>query len=186
MSVHAPGNSPDPSPEYPDAAAVLRAIQERRSIRKFTEDPVSEEAVTAILEAGRWAPSGLNNQPFRFLVIRRGDARVHTLSTLTKYSHIVLAAPVLIGLFLDRTATYHQLKDHQAAGACLQNMMLAAHALGLGTVWLGQMMNNAPQVLAALNLSENDYEFITFLAAGHPAQSGVADRNPLEAYMLEK
>ena len=42
---------------------VLEALHERRSIRKYTDEPVSREDLTAILQAGRWAPSGLNNQP---------------------------------------------------------------------------------------------------------------------------
>lgn len=168
------------------ANAVLTALHERRSIRKYTDEPVSDEAVIHILEAGRWAPSGMNNQPFRFMVFRKNDPRFETLAGLTKYTHIVQSCAVMIGLFLDKTATYHEKKDQQSAGACVQNMMLAAHAQGLGSVWLGQMMNNAPQVLEALGLSENDYEFITVITVGHPAESGTANRKPLDHYMLEK
>jgi nitroreductase len=168
------------------AEAILAAIQGRRSIRKYTDEPVADDAVRAILEAGRWAPSGMNNQPFRFLVLRREDPRFETLSGLTKYTHIVKSCPVMIALFLDKKATYHEHKDHQSAGACIQNMMLAAHAQGLGTVWLGQMMNNAPQVLEALQLSSDEYEFITVITVGHPAEQGKASRHPLDHYMLEK
>lgn len=164
---------------------VLSAIHDRRSIRKYTDAPVTDEDLRAILDAGRWAPTGLNNQPFRFLVVRKGDARVAALAEQTKYSHIVEGADALIGLFLHKETMYHQLKDHQAAGGCLQNMMLAAHSLGYGSVWLGQMMNNAPQVLAALELSEDEYEFIAFLAVGTPAKDGSSSRKPLEEYMLE-
>lgn len=92
----------------------------------------------------------------------------------------------MVGLFLHKESLYHQLKDHQSAGSCLQNMMLAAHALGLGSVWLGQMMNHAPEVLNVLGLNESEYEFITFLAVGHPAKEGNSSRKPLEEYMLEQ
>ena len=68
---------------------VLRALRERRSIRKYTAAPVTREDVHEILDAGRWAPSGKNNQPCRFLVVRSGDERQGGLSDCTKYSRIV-------------------------------------------------------------------------------------------------
>lgn len=167
------------------AACVTAALQRRRSIRAYTKQDVTDAQLMTILEAGRWAPSGLNNQPFRFLALKRGDQRIPELAPLTKYSHIVEQAAALIGVFLFKENMYHQLKDHQAAGACVQNIMLATHALGLGSVWLGQMMNNAPKVLHTLKLSEEQYEFITFIALGHPQKEGVPSRKPLEEYMLE-
>lgn len=167
------------------AEIILNALKERRSIRHYTGEPVPDDAVRAILEAGRWSPSGLNNQPFRFLVLRKSDPRFAALSELTKYTRLVMDSDVMIALFLDKSATYHEHKDHQSAGACVQNMLLAAHAQGLGAVWLGQMLNNAPKVLEALALSPDAYEFITVIPLGHPAEAGSANRNPIEDYMLE-
>ena len=165
---------------------VLTALLERRSIRKYTDRTVTSEEITAMLEAGRWAPSGKNNQPFRFLVVRADDARIDALADCTIYSHIVKNAPVMIGVFLDKNSLYHELKDHQSAGGCIKNIMLAAHSLGLGSVWLGQMMNNAEQVLDVLSLDKDNYEFITFIAIGEPAQEGSSTRKPLEDIMLEQ
>lgn len=164
---------------------VLAALQERRSIRKFTDRTITSDEITAMLEAGRWAPSGKNNQPFRFIVINADDPRMAGLADCTIYSHIVNNAPLMIGVFLDKNSLYHELKDHQSAGACIQNIMLAAHALGLGSVWLGQMMNNAEQVLDVLSLDAANYEFITFIAIGEPAQEGSSSRKPLADIMLE-
>ena len=164
---------------------VLEALHERRSIRKYTDEPVSREDLTAILQAGRWAPSGLNNQPYRFLIIRDDDARVEPLAECTKYSHIVKAAKVLICIFLDKQAMYSEMKDHQGAGACIQNMMLAAHSLGLGTVWLGQIINDQQAVLNVLDLSTEEYELQAVIALGHPDQQGSSKRNELSEYMLE-
>ncbi|TIH19288.1 nitroreductase family protein [Marinifilum sp. JC120] len=165
--------------------SVLEALYERRSIRKFTDEPVSRDDLTAILEAGRWAPSGLNNQPYRFLVIHEDDARVAPLAECTKYGHIVKAAKVLICIFLDKQAVYSEMKDHQGAGACIQNMMLAAHSLGLGTVWLGEIINQQDQALEALNQPAGKYELQVVLALGHPDQKGNSKRNELSEYMLE-
>ena len=164
---------------------VLTALRERRSIRKFTNAPVDREDISSILDAGRWAPSGLNNQPYRFLVIHDDDARADALAECTKYGHIVKSAKVLICIFLDKEATYSEMKDHQGVGACIQNMMLAAHSLGLGTVWLGEIINQHDQVLEELSLPAERYELQVVLALGHPDQKGSSKRNELSEYMLE-
>ncbi|MRR36083.1 hypothetical protein EG829_15680, partial [bacterium] len=70
---------------------VIDAIKTRRSIRKFTDQVVPDEMIDAVLEAGRWAPSGMNNQPWRFAVIRDRDIR-ESLSSLTKYGSVVSSA----------------------------------------------------------------------------------------------
>ena len=164
---------------------VLDAIRERRSIRKFTDDPVSREDLTAVLDAGRWAPSGLNNQPWRFLVVPRDDARHEKLAECTKYAHIVRRSAACVAILLERDAMYSEMKDHQGAGACVQNMLLAAHAVGLGGVWLGQIINDQDASLAALDLKASEYELQAVVALGHPDQSGSSERKPLEELMLE-
>jgi nitroreductase len=165
---------------------VLRALAERRSVRKFTGEPVEPEEVRAMLEAGRWAPSGLNNQPWRFLALPAGDERVEKLAGCTRYGAIVRAAAVLVAVFLDRGAMYNELKDHQTAGACIQNMLLAAHAQGLGAVWLGEIVNQADQVLDVLSMDPVAYSFMALVAVGRPAHPGASSRHPLSHFMLEE
>ncbi|WFS61846.1 nitroreductase [Pseudodesulfovibrio thermohalotolerans] len=164
---------------------VLEAIRERRSIRRFTNEPVTREELAAILEAGRWAPSGLNNQPWRFLVIARDDPRREKLAGCTKYARIVRASAACVCVFLEKASMYSEMKDHQGAGACIQNMLLAAHALGLGAVWLGQIVNDQPAALSALGLSESEFELQAVIALGHPDQKGDSTRKPLSELMLE-
>jgi len=164
---------------------VFDAVYDRRSIRKYTSRPVSKADVLKILDAGRWAPSGKNNQPWRFLVVWPGDARQEALSRCTKYSHIVNEAKALICVLLARDKMYSEVKDHQAAGACIQNMLLAVHALGLGAVWLGEIINQQDQVLGVLGLSETEYEVQAVIAVGHPAQEGQSSRLPLDDLLLE-
>ncbi|MEF2231382.1 MAG: nitroreductase [Pseudodesulfovibrio sp.] len=164
---------------------VIQAMLDRRSIRRYTDEPVPDEALTAILEAGRWAPSGLNNQPWRFLVVRKGDPRREGLAGCTKYARIVREAAACIAVLLEKEAMYSEMKDHQSAGACIQNMLLAVHALGLGAVWLGQIVNDQTASLSALGLNPNLYELEAVIALGHPAQKGSSDRKPLSALLLE-
>jgi len=169
----------------PQDNPVLAALRERRSVRKYTAEPVTREELLAILEAGRWAPSGLNNQPWRFLALSPGDPRVDGLAGCTRYEAVVRAAKALVAVFLDRRVMYSEVKDHQGAGACLQNMLLAAHAQGLGGVWLGEIVNQSSRVLEVLGLDPADYAFMALLAFGRPAHPGASSRKPLEELLLE-
>jgi nitroreductase len=125
---------------------IFEIIKTRRSIRKFSREPVPDEIINRIIEAGTWAPSGLNNQPWKFAVIKDKELKTK-ISGLTHYSKIVLSANVLIGVFLDRTASYDRTKDSQAIGACIQNMLLFIHSLGLGAVWLGEILKNKDKTM---------------------------------------
>jgi nitroreductase len=148
---------------------IIDIIRSRRSIRKFRPDPISEETLDMVLEAGRWAPSGLNNQPWRFAVVTK-RATIEAISGLTHYSKIVLAAQALMPVFLDTAKSYHREKDIQAIGACLQNMLLEAHSLGLGAVWLGEIIKSNSEIKRILGLPE-ELELMAVLAVGHPAES---------------
>ncbi|MDA8083349.1 MAG: nitroreductase [Nitrospiraceae bacterium] len=145
---------------------LLDVIRSRRSVRKFSADPVPEELIEKILEAGRWAPSGLNNQPWRFAVVTNRET-VTAISKLTHYSKVVLASQVLIPVFLDTEKSYHREKDIQAIGACLQNMLLEAHSLGLGAVWLGEIIRSGAEIRSLLHLLDS-LDLMAVLAIGYP------------------
>lgn len=149
---------------------LMEGIYSRRSVRKYTGQPVALEHLVEIVTAGTRAPSGLNNQPWRFVIVRERSVREH-LAKLTTYHSILLKAPACIAVFADTDAMYHEVKDHQAMGACLQNMLLAAHAMGLGAVWLGEILKNARAVRELLELPET-MDLMAVVAVGHPAGSG--------------
>ncbi len=152
----------------PAVNAVLEAILSRRSVREFTSSPVSDELIAAILEAGRWAPSGLNNQPWRFIVVKN-RATLNEMSKLTAYGKIIKNAPLVIAVFLDKNSMYDRTKDILGIGACIQNMLLAVHSLSLGGVWLGEILKNKEKVNALLNAPES-LELMAVLAIGYPVQ----------------
>ncbi|KKH95108.1 nitroreductase [Methanosarcina sp. 1.H.T.1A.1] len=146
---------------------VIDTILNRRSVREFTDRPISKEEINTILNAGRWAPSGLNNQPWRFLVVRNPET-IHKLSECTHYSSIVAGAPLLIAAFLDSENSYNRTKDIQAIGASIQNMLLACCELGLGAVWLGEILKQHEKVNSILNCPSK-LELMAVLAIGEPA-----------------
>lgn len=153
---------------------LLETIRTRRSVRKYTDKAVSDKDLDVILEAGRWAPSGLNNQPWRFAVVRKEETK-HKLAMATKYSSIVSGASALIAVFLDQTVSYDRTKDVQSSGACIQNMLLQAHSLGLGACWLGQILANRHQVELAVGASEH-LELMAVIAVGHPSSTSQSSR----------
>jgi len=165
---------------------VLKTLFKRRSIRSFTGNPVDRESVETVLQAGRWAPCGLNNQPWRFMVLFSGDSRQEDLAECTRYGKIVRGAQVLIVVFIDKASMYSATKDYQSIGACMENMLLAAHSLGLGGVWLGEILNREDRVLESLGLDREAYGLMAVLAMGHPAEEGKSERKPLQELVLEE
>ena len=165
--------------------AVLDAIRERRSIRQFLDEPLAAGDVGTILEAARWAPSGLNNQPWRFAVVR--DAAVkEKVAGQTRYGEIIRNAPVIIAVFLDLQESYDRTKDCQAVGACLQNMWLAVHALGLGGVWIGEILKNKEDVREILDLPAH-LELMAVMAIGHPRhRHQQSERKPLKELVVKE
>jgi nitroreductase len=164
---------------------MLEEIRTRRSIRKFTPDTVDDQTLDRIMEMGTWAPSGLNNQPWKFVTVRDRDLRVE-LSRQTKYAHIIKGAPVCIAVFLDNEQSYNRVKDIQAMGACIQNMLLAIHHLGLGAVWLGEILNNREEVEKILGVPRS-CELMAVVALGHPAEPrGKGGRRALDRVIISR
>ena len=160
--------------------SVIESIRNRRSVRQFKKDPVPEEMLNQILESGLWAPSGQNNQPWKFAVIRDETLRA-TLSNLTHYSSIIKNAPVCVAVFLDHTLSYDRTKDVMAIGASIQNMLLTIHALGLAGVWLGEILKNKEKAADLLGAGK-DLELMAVIALGHSHRKGTesGERDPLE------
>ncbi len=117
------------------------------------------------MEAGRWAPSGLNNQPWRFAVLEGEDK--DALAAYTKYSYIIKGADRVILVFLDKTASYHYEKDFMAIGASIQNMLLYLHSQKLGACWLGEIINKSKEIAAHFRFPAR-YIFTAVLAMGYP------------------
>lgn len=162
---------------------VIRAIYERRSVRNFTDAPVERRWVFEILRTASWAPSGLNNQPWRFAIIWDQELK-ENLARLTRYAAVLKKAAVLVPVFLDRESSYDYVKDCQAMGACLQNLLLAVHAQGLGATWIGEILKNKERVSRLLELPER-LELMAVVAIGHPLhRNQTSHRKPIEELVV--
>lgn len=115
---------------------TIDAIFSRRSIRKFIDRPVKPEKIETLLKAAMYAPSAMNEQPWRFLVLNDrtlfpGIIKVHPYASMLKTAP--LAILVCGDLGIEKTPGNWMLSCSCAA----QNILLAAHATGLGAVWTG-------------------------------------------------
>ena len=119
---------------------TLEAIKTRRAVRSWTGEPVTENLLRAILEAGNSAPSPLNSQPWHFTIVRRKD----TIETLMEQAHhgsflsladVVIVVTVTAKAEIDEWLAEHE--QHVFSGVCaMENMWLAAWDLGLGACWV--------------------------------------------------
>ena len=162
---------------------MLDEIKARRSIRVFSTDQIEDNRIDQIIEMGTWAPSGLNNQPWRFIVVRDQDLK-YKLSLQTKNSQVIQSAPACIAVFLDHTQSYDRVKDIQAIGACIQNMLLTIHHLGLGGAWLGEILKNRESVEEILEAPKN-CELMAVIALGFPAERrGTGTRKAVDQVVI--
>jgi len=172
---------------------VLESIRERRSVRRFTEKPVTREQIEAILEAARWAPSWNNVQPWRILIVtdpKRKEALKETLPSINPAAKGFDQAPLLLVLIAERgksgfygSAAITDKGDWYLfdAGLVAQNIALAAHGLGLGTVHVGAL--NHGEAGRILGVPEG-FEVIEILPLGHPASPPKAPpRKELEEFV---
>jgi 5,6-dimethylbenzimidazole synthase len=138
---------------------LFTAIKERRSCRSFTSEPVDQQTIEKIIEAGTWAPSPMNAQPWEFIVVtspemkekvyaeaercRKWALRTSGWSWLDKYQiEFLKDVPAFIAVIGDpkKSGVDMFLEDgsvgyQYACAAAAQNMMLAAQALGIGSLW---------------------------------------------------
>jgi len=156
---------------------VFEAIKGRRSIRAFTSEPVSDEEVMRLIDAARRAPSAGNIQPWEFVVVR--DAKIKRgLSVAALDQTFIEEAPVVIVVCADQMQSglgYGSRGVHlyclQDTAAAIQNMLLAAHALGLATCWVGAFQEE--EAREVLNIPSG-VRPVAIVPVGHPAEKPMA------------
>lgn len=149
---------------------TLELFRTRRTVRKFTDEDVGEDVVEQLLDVASLAPSRLDRRPLHYLVIRDAELKERIAETLRVRPYIK-RAPVLIGVAADPVESPTWEMDGSAA---IENMLLAATALGLGGVWIGprhnQLWDQTTRLLhEAAGLPEN-IQVVSLVSFGHPAE----------------
>ena len=188
-----------------DRNETIRSIHQRRSVRRFTNQPVADEDVSALLAAANQAPSAHNQQSWRFyvlgqekkkaalaeLITARAGTFTRPSSTLLRMAAQSIAsasrviAVVNTGELMKRGAELYQTDTQtgrdffrtmeiQSSAAAVENLLVAATSLGIGSVWLGILILIKHEVREFLG--EPDGEFMAVVALGYPARSTAGPR----------
>ncbi len=143
---------------------VRDAILRRRSVRRFDRDrAVPRELLLEVLDAGRWAPSSCNLQTWDFVVVEDADQR----RELAREVRSLLLAPMGVFVVYDRELAREGHGNIQSAAACIMNMLLAATARGLGSLWVNALGERA-RVRELLGLPA-EHEVLALVCLGWPA-----------------
>ena len=184
--------------------STLQHIEQRRSIRSFTDQPVCDDDLMTILRAANQAPSAHNQQSWRFLVIRgerkkalaslvnarAGDFPKAASVLLRMAARSINAAPVVVvvantGALIQHGTELFQIENQQAreffqtmeiqsSAAAIQNLLVAATSLGLATVWLGVLFLMKDEVLRFMG--EQGGEFMAVIPVGYAGKVGKAPK----------
>ena len=148
---------------------AMEAILTRRSIRRYTSQRVSDQLITELLQAATSAPSAANEQPWHFIVI--DDHKVlDEIPKFHPYSSMLPEAPVAIFVCVERIPG-REGSVVQDGSAATQNLLLAAHAKGLGAVWLGiYPFEERIQGMRRLTNLPDQMLPLALIALGHPAE----------------
>ena len=153
---------------------TLNAIFTRRSIRQYTGEPISEEQLHTLLKAGFSSPSCMNSRSWRFIVVREQET-FQAISKIHPYSRMLPQAGCGLLVCVDTSSGVPFEYLVQDASAATQNILLAAHALGLGAVWLGvsPLQERVTGLQKLLDIPD-EVKPITLVSVGHPAEERAA------------
>ena len=184
----------------PGQNATLASIEQRRSVRTFTEQPVPDRHIKTLLRAANQAPSAHNQQSWRFIVVK-GESRkllaklvtsqatqiLRPASALLRMAALsIISAPVVIAVVNtgdlisrgasllkgnpDTTYDFFRTMEIQSSAAAVENLLVAATSLGLSTVWLGILFLIKDEILNFLG--EPKGEFMAVVPVGYAARPG--------------
>lgn len=176
-------------------------VQNRRSIRKFTEKAVEREKITALLESARLCQSAKNRQPWRFLILEDGnkDAVADMMLTLFEQrdyplpgyanssrhtAKVIKNAPVLILVFRYPNEDW-LISDTLSIGAAVEHICLQAVELGLGALWIRDTEYTKEEICALVGYPQ--LELVCAVAIGYPDEfPAPRPRKPLQEFVLEE
>lgn len=167
---------------------ILNIIKSRRSIRKYKKEKLKQEEILKIVEAGRWAPSASNNQPWRFILVQDEKIieKIGDACKILIINDFVKNSPLIIVIYTEKK---HRWVDIDC-GMCAQNMMLEAYSLGIGSCFIGAFRER--KIREVLNIPE-DKNIIGLITFGYideekepPPRLSIEDLVKYEVYSKDK
>lgn len=159
--------------------SVIKAIKERRAVRRYKNKEIPESAINEIIDAGRYAPSAMNRQPWKFIIITNKSLIKELSDVMTKKllnistrirermktmeDPVFYSAPLLVFVLSEEGNEW----VYADCGICSQNMMLAAYSLGIASCFIGMAKHiEGEKILEKLNISEG-YKVINAVVFGY-------------------
>ncbi len=151
---------------------ALQAIRKRRSVRRYTGEPIPREDLERIVDAGRFAPSGLNVQPWDFIVVTERDV-IEQLKAAARWME---KAGAIIAVVLDPTSRWWR----EDGSAAIENILIASTALGYGSCWLQGYTESMEKDLKNMLGVPEEKRLLTLIPIGVPAKWPTGKKKPLE------
>lgn len=150
---------------------AIKTILTRRSIRKYSGEPIPAEIIKELLNAGMHAPTARNYQPWHFVVVDEREM-IDKLSEAHPHAKMLKEASLAILVCGDKNIQSEEGYIMQDCSAATQNIMLAAHAHGLGSVWLGMYPreDRIREVSRVLNIPDHILP-AALISIGYPAET---------------
>ena len=155
---------------------VYQCIRSRRTIRDYKPDPIPQELVRKILEAGRWAPSSSNTQKWHFIAVQNRDTLAE-LGKIATHGPFIGQAPLAIAVVMDDAP-----RPQLDAGRALQQMELMAWSEGVGMCFVGVREADQQQAIKQLLGIPEGMELITLLPFGYRAEGAEGSGAPRKAF----
>lgn len=186
MTVASCCNASDPKDAARDA--VLENIANRKSVRSYTAEPVSDADIETLLRAAMAAPSAMNRQPWEFIVVKDRDS-LDLLASKLRYAKMLSQAPLAIIVcaetmltLKDGSVVENMFWEHDASAAT-ENLLLAAEALGLGAVWTAASDPERSAIVCETLGITGTVKPLCVVPIGHPANP---DEQPKDKWKPEK
>lgn len=144
---------------------IFKAIKDRRSVRHFQDKQIEREILDKIIEAANLAPSASNIQGWRFIIV--DDKKLKAQLVDLAASTVIMDAPLGILVLYDNRSINLEYMDYiQSASAAIENMLLASHALGLGSCWICRLPSK--RRMRKIFKLPSYYDPIAYIALGYP------------------
>ena len=163
---------------------VFDCIITRKSVRVYGQEKISMEIIRKIISSAIYAPSGKNRQPWKFQIVS-DKVVIKELAERSIYNKWMVNAEYAIIVFLDRSKSYNWMKDVQSCGAAIQNMLLTACSLDVGSCWIGEVVDYAWDAKNILGVSSDNLELMGLVTLGSAEQNNITRGKTMRTKCLE-
>jgi nitroreductase len=152
---------------------AMQALKTRRCVRAYADQPVERQLIEEVIDCGRLAATAINIQPWEFVVVTDPGVR-RRIASCTEYGKFIAGAPVCV-VVLSKEGTYY-LEDGSAA---TQNLLVAAHALGLAGCWVAGDKKSYAREVCGIVGAPAGYRLVSLVPIGYPAEQPTKQKRPL-------